>query len=347
MENPEYFRQSFIGNLYPTAHVKPTTSVVPNLKGLNMFKYLEFVSSSTAFVPEDLQKKIRISKFLIAGTGSIGNPIAMMLARSGAENITNADPENIEISNLARQEFSYFQVGNNKAEMTTQNIIAINPDAANNTKSVPEGITQANVEGLVNHADIIIDGIDIRSSEFSWELHKYAAMLRKPVIVGYDLAGTAMIKIYRYDIKPMKPLNNEITEEKIQQFLRIKSKFEEKEITESQFVDYVYEVLTGPINPFLVPVEQLREIINRKDGETSTAQIGTTARLISVLAVEAIKQILAGNPVKGVINADSPSLVRKNNPSVFTKIKYMLGALSVIRKRGKKVRDMLSTLGSL
>ncbi len=48
-----------------------------------------------------------------------------MLARSGAEYITNADPEVIEVRNLATKIFSN-QVGKNKAEMTKLNILAIN-----------------------------------------------------------------------------------------------------------------------------------------------------------------------------------------------------------------------------
>jgi len=84
--------------------------------------YQEFVSSASAFVPHELQEKIRKARILIAGNGSIGNPIAMMLARSGAECITNAEPEKIEVSNLARQEYFLNQVVKNKAEMTTLNI---------------------------------------------------------------------------------------------------------------------------------------------------------------------------------------------------------------------------------
>ncbi len=312
-----------------------------------MLNYQEFVSSASAFVSHDLQEKIRTTRILIAGNGSIGNPIATMLARSGAEYITNADPEVIEVRNLARQEYFSNQVGKNKAEMTKLNILAINPNATQAVKSISQGITYDNVLELVEGSDIIIDGIDIRSSEMTWELHKNAAKFKKPVIVGYDLAGTAMIKIYRYDLKQMSPLDDEISETAIKEFVKIKTKYHEGKISESQYLDYVYEVLTGPINPFLVPVEQFKEIINRKAEDTGTAQIGTTARLVSVLVVEAIKQILAGEPVKGVFSIDVPTIVRKNNPTIFAKIKLMLETLAIVNKRGKKVRSMLTNIDSL
>jgi molybdopterin/thiamine biosynthesis adenylyltransferase len=309
--------------------------------------YQEFVSSASAFVSSDLQEKIRTARILVAGNGSIGNPIAMMLARSGAECITNADPEVIEISNLARQEYFSSQVNKNKAEMTTWNILAINPNAAQTVKSISQGITYDNVIELVKESDIIIDGIDIRSSEMTWELHKNAAKFKRPVIVGYDLAGTAMVKIYRYDLKQMSPYNNEINETTIREFVKIKTKYHEGKISESLYLDYVYEVLTGPINPFLVPVEQFMEIINRKTEDTGTAQVGTTARLVSVIVVEVIKQILACKPVKGVISIDLPTVVRKRNPRIFAKTKLMMDTLVIVNKRGRSVRKMLADIDSL
>jgi len=312
-----------------------------------LLNYQEFVSSASAFVSSDLQEKIRTARILVAGNGSIGNPIAMMLARSGAECITNADPEVIEISNLARQEYFSSQVNKNKAEMTTWNILAINPNAAQTVKSISQGITYDNVIELVKESDIIIDGIDIRSSEMTWELHKNAAKFKRPVIVGYDLAGTAMVKIYRYDLKQMSPYNNEINETTIREFVKIKTKYHEGKISESLYLDYVYEVLTGPINPFLVPVEQFMEIINRKTEDTGTAQVGTTARLVSVIVVEVIKQILACKPVKGVISIDLPTVVRKRNPRIFAKTKLMMDTLVIVNKRGRSVRKMLADIDSL
>jgi len=312
-----------------------------------LLNYQEFVSSASAFVSSDLQEKIRTARILVAGNGSIGNPIAMMLARSGAECITNADPEVIEISNLARQEYFSSQVNKNKAEMTTWNILAINPNAAQTVKSISHGITYDNVIELVKESDIIIDGIDIRSSEMTWELHKNAAKFKRPVIVGYDLAGTAMVKIYRYDLKQMSPYNNEINETTIREFVKIKTKYHEGKISESLYLDYVYEVLTGPINPFLVPVEQFMEIINRKTEDTGTAQVGTTARLVSVIVVEVIKQILACKPVKGVISIDLPTVVRKRNPRIFAKTKLMMDTLVIVNKRGRSVRKMLADIDSL
>jgi hypothetical protein len=145
----------------------------------------------------------------------------------------------------------------------------------------------------------------------------------------------------------MSPYNNEINETTIREFVKIKTKYHEGKISESLYLDYVYEVLTGPINPFLVPVEQFMEIINRKTEDTGTAQVGTTARLVSVIVVEVIKQILACKPVKGVISIDLPTVVRKRNPRIFAKTKLMMDTLVIVNKRGRSVRKMLADIDSL
>ena len=137
----------------------------PKLETENTFEYRDFVSSAGIYVSTVLQEKIKNTGFLIAGNGSIGNPIAMMLARSGAENIIIADPESIETSNLARQ--SYIRPSR-KTRLKWLEKHSFNNPAQFDDKSVPIGITNENVESLVSEADIIVDGIDILF--FRWDL---------------------------------------------------------------------------------------------------------------------------------------------------------------------------------
>jgi|GEM_PF-1141441 molybdopterin/thiamine biosynthesis adenylyltransferase len=306
--------------------------------------YKVFTASASKFVEQGVQEKFRRSNVLVGGAGSIGNPIAMMAVRSGAENITIADPDVVEDSNLARQEYLKDQVGKNKAEMTVENMSKINPYAKDKLKSIPEGITKENVEELVKNAEIIIDGIDIRAADMSWELHKYACKYKKPVIVGYDMAGTAMVAVYRYDKDVEKVLNGEISEETIEEFKKVKSAYKEGRIKESEFLNYVYDTLTGPINPLKVPVEQFKELISRDSNDTRTYQDGTTSRLLSALTIETMRKIYAGEEVKKIITLDLPSSVRRFNPTIFTKVGLMLKALNVVNKRGAEVKDMTNKL---
>lgn len=306
--------------------------------------YELFTKSSLDFVGLELQEKLKDTKFLVAGCGSIGNNIATMAMRSGAENITVADPDKVEEGNLARQEYTIGEVGKNKAMMTALNLRMVNPYISKSIRSIPEGITAENVEELVRNADIIFDGIDIRASDMMYELHKYASIYKKPVIIGYDLAGTAMLAVYRYDKVNMKPLDGEISPETIEQFAMVKQAYRDGRIEEGQFMDYVNHTLSGGIDPLKVPVEQFEQLINKREGETRTPQVGTTARVVSALAIETVKAILSDKEVKKVIAVDLPSEVRKYNPSVLTKVGLMLRTLAVVGERGKKVDTMLSNM---
>ncbi|MEI7579139.1 MAG: ThiF family adenylyltransferase [bacterium] len=308
--------------------------------------YRQLTISAEQFVPPELQEKLRTANILIAGAGSIGNPIAMTAIRSGAENITVADPDSVEESNLARQEYQFYQTGKNKAQMTALNMRLVNPHASKTITSEKEGITLENAEEYVRKADVVIDAVDIRALDVIWELHKQAAEQKKPVVVGYDLAGTAMLAVYRYDKEDMKPLAGDLTEEKIAEFRHVKELHQQGSIDEASFLDYVYESFTGPINPLDVPVEQFQEIIDRKEGDTRTYQIGTTSRALSALAVETVRRILNGEEVKKVIAVDLPTEVRKQNPNVIRKLSLMFRALGSIQARGKRVHQTLDILNN-
>jgi molybdopterin/thiamine biosynthesis adenylyltransferase len=179
------------------------------------------------------------------------------------EDITFAAPDVVEQSNLARQDYTYNQVGVNKAEALRVNVKNINPYPE--FKAIPEGITDENVEELVKNADILFDGIDIRASDMMYKFHEYAAKYRKPVIVGYDLAGTAMLAVYRYDKKEMLPLNGDITPQTMEQFKMVKNAYKEGRVTEAQFLDYVNHTLSGAINPFQVLWSNLNSYYKKKE----------------------------------------------------------------------------------
>lgn len=306
--------------------------------------YAQFIQSAAEFVPVELQEKLRNTKLLIAGCGSIGNPIAMLAARTGMENITVADPDVVEVSNLPRQEYVYNQVGVNKAEKTVKNILNINPYIKKTVRSIPEGITEENVEDLVINSDIIIDGIDIRSSDMMYLLHYYAAKYKKTVITGYDLDGTAMLAVYRYDKEDLKPLEGDITPETIELFKTVKQAYKNGKISEGEFLDFINHTLSGAINPFAVPIEQFEQLINKDKNTTRTPQLGTTSRLVSALAIETIKNMLKGEDIKKVITIDLNSSIRKFKSKDLRKFGLMLKTLKVVRKRGKEVDDMIANI---
>ena len=318
----------------------PTTE---DATGTDIF-YQNLTASAEAFISPELQERFRNSRIVVAGTGSIGNPIAMAALRQGAECLTVMDPDIIDETNLSRQEYLWHQVGKNKALMTALNMRLINPGASKKIRSHREGMTVENAAQVVSEADIVVDGVDIRALDIIWELHKQAAAHKKPVIVGYDLAGTAMLAIYRYDQQDISPLKGELDEAKIAEFSRVKAAFESGSITESQFLAYIYDAFAGPINPLNVPVEQFQEILDRDPEDTRSYQLGTTARTTSALAVDAMMRIVDGQEIRDTVLVDIPSRVRKHNPNVLQKLYMIARVLPVIRQRGAEVKALLTEI---
>lgn len=305
--------------------------------------YSQLTASSSKFILPEIQEKFRVASILIAGVGSVGNPIAMMCARSGAENIKVLDPDVVAFDNLSRQQYTIDQVGRNKAEMTSENMSKINPYI--NVESINCGLTSLNAKELVTNSDIVIDGVDIRALDMIYELHKWAAIAKKPVLVGYDLAGTAMVAVYRYDKEDIQPLRGELTQEKIDEYNWIHDAYVGGRISNGDFLNYVYDAFTGPINPLKVPVEQLNELIRRDAKDGRTYQLGTTSVVLSALIVETMRRILAGEKVKDIIMVDLPSEVRRSNPNVISKIPLLLRTLSVVNNRGKQVKELIKKIG--
>lgn len=297
---------------------------------------------SRSFDTPEQREAYRTTKVLFAGCGSVGSPAAKSWLDTGGESIVVADPDRVEVSNLPRQNFRFDQEGKNKAQMTALNLRLSNPHASKSIRSVKEGITMDNVHALVKESSIIVDAIDIGALDVIYELHKEAAEQRKPVIVGYDLAGTAMAVIYRYDEKEMLPLNGELTEEGVQRFVAMKGAYRAGEISKSQFLDYVYDTFTGPVPPIAVPVEQLQEIINRSADETTTFQQANTSKALGALISETIKSIVNGTETKSVVYVDLPSEVRRHNPNIFVKAGLLIRTLKKLNERKERVADTLS-----
>ena len=306
--------------------------------------YEQLTVSASKFIDPTIQEKFRDTQILIAGVGSVGNPIAMMAVRSGAERITVMDPDKVEINNLSRQQYTVNQIGGSKSDMTVQNLLQINPFIKETLVSEPEGMTLENARKYVESSDIVIDAVDIRALDIIYELHRLSAELKKPVLVGYDLAGTAMVAVYRYDKEDIKPLKGELSKEKMEEFSGVKDAYKEGLLSESEYLDYIYNAFTGPINPLKVPVEQLEELINRDNKDTRTYQIGTTATLLSTLMVESMRRIVANEEIKDVIMIDIPSSVRRTNPHILSKIPLLLRTLSNVKERGENVKETLNKI---
>lgn len=104
--------------------------------------------------------KIKRAKILILGLGGVGGYALETLIRSGIENITIADYDVIDISNINRQIIaSTSNIGKLKTEEWQKRILSINSNVK--VKVINEKINDSNIDILFNdNYDFIIDACD-------------------------------------------------------------------------------------------------------------------------------------------------------------------------------------------
>ena len=132
-------------------------------------------------------EKLQNSKVMIVGCGALGSICAMYLAGAGVGEITIADFDTIDISNLQRQLFfESAQAGKSKAEALVERMRALNPMC--NVICLKEMITSDSAKNLFADKDFIIDATDNPSSKTMTD-----EVCRK-LGVPYSIGGVAGFK---------------------------------------------------------------------------------------------------------------------------------------------------------
>ena len=120
--------------------------------------YEELISRQKILIPESKQKAIKNAKVCVVGLGGNGGPAAEAIVRMGVENITIADPDEVEISNLNRQPYFMEEKKLKKVDCIEKRLKQINPFVK--IKKFGEGLTSQNVWEVINNANVVIDAMD-------------------------------------------------------------------------------------------------------------------------------------------------------------------------------------------
>lgn len=105
-------------------------------------------------------EKIRNANFLVVGIGGVGSWICEALVRSGAENLTIVDLDEICVSNINRQIHSLTNnLGNPKVDEMKKRLLLINPNAK--IESIYDFFTEKTKDQILKEEyDYVFDGID-------------------------------------------------------------------------------------------------------------------------------------------------------------------------------------------
>lgn len=118
-------------------------------------------SRNRIYIPDVNQNLIKKSNILLAGCG-IGSVIAECSLRLGFENITIIDGDQVELTNLNRQNYVYADLGFDKTETIKKRLLSINPNA--NIKTYNCFLDEKNMHPIIQGHHFAINALDFKSN---------------------------------------------------------------------------------------------------------------------------------------------------------------------------------------
>jgi len=107
---------------------------------------------------KDVNDVLKGSTVGVAGLGGLGSNIAMMLARAGVGKLVIADFDNVDISNITRQNYYYRHLGMKKTDATAELISMMDPNIDIEIHFVK--LDPDNVEEIFKKCDIVCEALD-------------------------------------------------------------------------------------------------------------------------------------------------------------------------------------------
>lgn len=127
------------------------------------------------------QARLLASHVAIVGCGALGSITSMYLAGSGVGQLTIADFDTIDVSNLQRQlSFTTASCGKSKAEETARRLQEINPDIT--ILSHNKLLSKSNIDDIIGTPDLIIEGSDNPATKYL--VTDYAVSRGIPYVMG-------------------------------------------------------------------------------------------------------------------------------------------------------------------
>jgi tRNA threonylcarbamoyladenosine dehydratase len=246
--------------------------------------YAELTTRNRGFVSERAQSRLAVLPVLVAGCGSTGGAAVEPLVRLGVQRFLLAEPGAYELNNLNRQSAFVDEIGENKADVHARRVAAVNPHAEVSVDR--RGITVDNAVDLVTACGVVVDGVDVTEPAgwvAKWLLHEAAARVGRPVISGYDMAGTQYIRYYDY-AAGSAPFDGRI---------------DRAMLDEALATDATWDLLRRVVPMRVVPVEMLesaRRLL--ASGEEGLPQLVYTSLLYGAAAARMVVSVSEGSRVR-------------------------------------------------
>jgi len=133
------------------------------------------------------QKRFLKAKVAICGLGGLGSNIAVCLARAGIGKLILIDFDQVDLTNIHRQQYKLCQIGKPKAWALKENLTEINPFMEIETHVIK--INEKNAELILKEADIVCEAFDKASEKAMLINFLLEKMPEKYVLSGSGMAG--------------------------------------------------------------------------------------------------------------------------------------------------------------
>lgn len=105
-----------------------------------------------------IYEKLKNSKAAIAGLGGLGSNVAVALARAGVGKLLLVDFDNVDITNLNRQQYFIEDIGKKKTDALTKIIRKINPAAEIDSLNIK--VTEENASKIFKDYELVCECFD-------------------------------------------------------------------------------------------------------------------------------------------------------------------------------------------
>lgn len=162
-------------------------------------------SRNRIYITPQEQEKIKNYPILLAGCG-IGSNIAECALRLGFENITIIDGDQIEKSNLNRQNYTTNDLGKDKVITLKERLLSINPNAQIKTHKC--FIDTINLDEFLNDCKIAINVLDF-DSDIPLLFDKRCQKQAIPILHPYNLGWAGLVTVIAPNGKNLSTLHTD------------------------------------------------------------------------------------------------------------------------------------------
>ena len=139
------------------------------------------------------QQRLLDAKALIIGAGGLGSPAALYLASAGVGQITLADGDTVDLTNLQRQILhTDGRIGESKACSGKIALQTLNPEVR--VTAVSRRLAGEALEALVDEADVVLDCCDNFATRHA--VNRACVKLRRPLVSGAAIRFAGQLAVF-------------------------------------------------------------------------------------------------------------------------------------------------------